>query len=223
MCNLGLVWWELGHYEAAREQWHLAADRVTESNSKATALFGLGNVSLRLRDYKVAIGAFQAALALYEDIGASADVRLRILNNLLVCYGRLDIWEKVEAIAAQGRGLWPDVGRVVRGEFSCTQAEGALSRGHVDHARQLVHEAKDLLGHAVVLSWFTVRLLELALNPISPEKIFRELEDQLDLIADVGLQVAIRLRMVELSVHWRSDNITKSLLGKLRSLYRTLG
>lgn len=223
MCNLGLTWWKLGHYGAAREQWSLTADRVTEPKHKAIALFGLGNVSLRLMDYRAAINAFESVLALYERIRASATVRLSVLNNLLLCHGRLGAWDRAEAVADQGRALWSDADSVVRGEFACTMAEGALTQGRVADARVLIRQTKDWLDDAPVLSWFTVRLLELAMDPEAPETLFRELDEHLGRLADAGLQTAIRLRMVELGIQWGSMEVTASLVTELRGLYPPLG
>lgn len=150
MANTALAWWKLGLYPLAQKQWQDVITRVTHPMHRAQAHFGLGNIALRRRRWQVAIEEYRVALVLYEGVDGSANDRVRVLNNMLVCYTRLDNLESAKAVVAQARLLSdhdPDVFR----EFLATQAEWAWELGQNRVAESLVAEAKHSLGNSLVV------------------------------------------------------------------------
>lgn len=163
ICNLALAWWKVGLYEQAKHHWLTASQRVTHPMRLAQTYLGLGNVALRQGAWEDATAAYRKALVYYDQAAASGTDRLRVLNNLLGCGRRQQAWDEVQAILA----CIPsdvDCTSVTYGEFLATKAECLWAMGRREEASALIRQAKEVLGSEPVLSWYTVRLLELAVS-----------------------------------------------------------
>ena len=222
MCNLGLAWWLLGQYEQAESQWHEAVDRVQTPERLAHAEFGLGNVAFRLNKLSDAAQAYRYALALYRSEQSSATIQLSVLNNLLVCLVRLNDWPAAEEIRASGDALVDDSPPVSRGEWLATKAEWAWAMGRVDEAQRWIREAKKSLGSALVVSWFTVRLLELKIIGYDAT-IFAEIDQQIRQLADRKLATGLHIALMQTALQIGRPDEVPQRLQTLASLFPLIG
>ncbi len=207
MANLGLAWWKLGLYLPAQHQWQAVSLGVTHPLRRAQAYCGLGNIALRNAQWSKAIDHYQSALDLYRDAGGSDTDHLRVLNNLLVCYTQQRDTRRATATIAQAyRHGKSDVG--VFGEFLATEAQWAWESGQPERAAALIPQAKEWLGEALVVSWFTVRVLDLQMGQVPLEDFgsrLQELEDRLTAVTDERWAGALRLALVR--VAWEAGHV----------------
>ncbi len=122
LCNLGLVWWKIGHYDEAAESWQRAVQTVVDPMRQAMAWIGLGNVAARRQNWLAAQDDYQTALQIYRTHGAGSTERMRVLNNILWCCVQRDAWDAAEVVVSEADGM-KDSDPIVYGEFLATQAE----------------------------------------------------------------------------------------------------
>lgn len=202
LCNLGLALWQIGAYESAASQWEHATQHVLEPTRLASAHMGLGNVAYRQNCLDRADAHYRKAHALY--VGADANPRqmCKILNNRLKCSIRQGRWvEAVGIVSELASDLTDDA--VTVGEFMATQAEWAYVIGFEDNAAALIATAKALLGASLVSSWFSVRIVELAVstNAESRSAISKEIDGAIGRLNDRQLAIGIQLKMIRDMVH----------------------
>ncbi len=220
LCNLGLAWWKVGQYAAAEAQWQRAIEEVADPARLANAYLGLGLLAFRKGRLLDAISAYHQTLTLYEETNAAATQRLRVLNNLLACHVQQQDWRAADAVVGQGAAL-PEPDPVVWGEWLTTQAECAWAQGRRQDAQVLIAEAKESLGNALVVSWFTIRLLELRIlapsEPAAP--LVQAIEEQLSHVSDRELIGALHTMLVQAALEAGRLDEVQSRVRDLRSLF----
>lgn len=227
MVNLGTAWWGLGRYEQARIQWIDAVERVHDLRRCAHAFMGLGNVALRSSQLDTAISYFRRAFELYEATGSPVDTRARALNNLLVAAVRSGDEDMANLISSAVQKTMPDVLSIgLRGELCASMADLAAAQGHTDAAIRLVDQAKGLLGSTPVLSWFSVRFLEITIGGYSPgrcTKILQKMGPMIEQVHDPQLVLAIRARITLLALRQREFGLAEGILNECLNLLPTMG
>ncbi len=216
VCNLGLAFWQIGAYDRAETQWQHAIRRVTNPIRLANAHMGMGNLEYRRDRLRYAIKHYEKAYSLYTSVDANPTLICKILNNMLKCMVRQKFWESATSVAsALANRTCEDP--VTQGEFLATQAEWACTIGLEDNARQLIGRAKELLGSSLVSSWFSARVLELAMATSieSREALETDLELALTKLNDRQLAVAIRIRIARNMLY---DNNTRGATESLKAL-----
>lgn len=216
--NLGLTWWQLGHYEQARLHWEQVAERTTNPELRANALIGLGNVALRTGYPDIAVRHFQGVQELYEAGGVSVDAHARALNNLLGASMKNHDVQVARTTFNQARGLVDMVeSRLLQGELLETMAEWALSERDSELAVYHLQKAKEFLGKTPVVSWFAARFLEISMqqNTLgSLTAVFQDMEAMINNLHDPQVIAAIRLRMSLVAVHRMEFQLAETILNK---------
>ncbi len=185
MTNLGLVWWKLGHYERARLQWVEAMARVKNPMRPAHTLMGLGNTTLRESNFEAAQSYFGQALQIYQRMEATNADRL-VHDTMEMTKG--------------------PVNRIMHGQFLATQADAAFSRQDHAQALRLIKEAKEATGITRILSWFSIRLLQLSLMDFphgdeKTESLLDDLASQSRHLHDAQLTSAVQLRLALIALN----------------------
>lgn len=225
MCNLGLVWWQLGQYDRAERQWHLAADQLRSLTRRAHATFGIGNLAFRSNDLSTAITAYRQAVHLYETDGADQTLQLRVLNNLMLCYVRLEDDDATEEVFQRGSALL-HVEPVIFGAWLATRAEWAWSQNRRDEAQQLNTEAQEAIGSALVMSWFTTRLLDLQLSlydQVEMEALIETFDHQVDRLNDRSLATGLQVAMAKVLYAIGHGETVQARLEALEALHPLIG
>ena len=206
MHNLALTWWKLGRYDEASNIWREVVSVSQHAGRRAHAHTGLGNVAMRLGRWSDAIRQYRHALAELGCYQATDGERLRVLNNLLVCYITVAEWEAADDIIAQASTYSRTDDTVLYGEFLATQAEWAWKTDRPELAGRLIALAKENLGSAVTVSWFMVRLLELVVSPPPNreeyEKHIHTIDVQLAAVADERWMTGLRLALIRASLDY---------------------
>lgn len=224
MTNLGLVWWKLGHYERARLQWVEAMARVKNPMRQAHTLMGLGNTTLRESNFEAAQSYFGQALQIYQRVEATTDARLGALNNLLVCYVFLHDWNNADRLIHDSMEMTKgSVSRIMHGQFLATQAGAAFARQDRAQALRLIKEAKEAIGITPILSWFSIRLLQLSLMdfPHGDEKtksLFDDLASQSRHLHDAQLTSAVQLRLALIALNNNDVETAEGLIKRCVAL-----
>ncbi|MDA8206111.1 MAG: tetratricopeptide repeat protein [Thermaerobacter sp.] len=193
MCNLGLAWWKLGQYRMAESQWRRAIKSVTTPTRLANAHFGLGLVAFRRRDFEAATLAYQETLRLYDECDVPASMRLPLLNNFVACHIQQGAWTAAEDLVHRAPDL-AVVDALPRGEWLSTLAEMAWAQGHRQQALALLRQAKDAISNATVVSWFTVRFMEMTIRPLSTARsqaLMGEIESRIPHVHDREVRLAL--------------------------------
>ena len=225
MCNLGLTWWKLGQYQQAELQWIQTIDNDVQAEPRAHAYFGLGNVALRDQKFVDAAKKYSLALDLYVSINSSTSIQLRVLNNLLVCYVHLQLWQEAQTVLERGNDL--DLcDSESRGAWLATQAEWAWKTGRQLDAKRFKDESKATLGTALVMSWFTVRLLELKMDDtfeINSQELLNEIDEQIERLSDQQLAASLHVAVLRNSLDTTWANHLSIRLQKLETLLPLIG
>lgn len=219
MCNLGLAWWKAGQYRAAEEQWLEAAREVREPRRQANAYLGLGLVAFRTGRFEEAKRAYHQTLRVYQSIDAPDSLQLRVLNNLLACAVKRTDWEEAESLVHQAHALDAS-DPVLWGEWLTTQAEFAAARGQTAEALTLIEEAKQHLGSSLVVSWFTARMLEMAIRAGDRSvPLLRDIQEQLARVPDKKLVGALETRLAQRALALGSLDAVRVHLQNLGDLF----
>lgn len=224
MCNLGLAWWKLGQYRMAESQWRQAVATVTTPVRLANAHFGLGLFSFRQGDYQQAASAYQEVLRLYDHSNASTTMQLQVLNNLVACRTRQGSWAAAEDLARQAPDLTL-VDTIPRGEWLTTLAELAWGQGQRERAMLLIQQAKDALDDAMVVSWFTVRLLEMTIgcpSTTSSKALMAEIESRIVHIHDRELMHTLYIMLAQQALQAGYLDEANDRLHALRTIFPVL-
>jgi tetratricopeptide (TPR) repeat protein len=199
--------------------------QVTHPLRRAQTHCGLGNIALRNTQWPEAIDHYQSALALYRDAGGSDSDQVRILNNLLVCYTRQGDTQQATATITEAYG-YGETDVLVFGEFLATQAQWAWESGQPERAAALIPQAKEWLGEAVVVSWVTVRVLDLQMGQVPLEAFvsrLQELEDRLTAVSDERWVGALRLALVRVAWEAGHPEAVQQELAILERLWPFMG
>lgn len=225
MANLALAWWKLGLYLPAQQQWQAVVKRVTHPLRRAQAHFGLANIALRSARWNEAMDQYEAALTLYRDSGGSDTDHVRVLNNMLVCITRQQHIQKAETIITEAY-RYADCDPMVFGEFLATQAQWAWESGQPELAAALIPQAKEWLGEALVVSWFTIRVLELTIGHVPPNDFvprLQALEARLTEVPDERWTGALRLTLVRVAWEAGHPDAAQRELAVLERLWPFVG
>ncbi len=219
MCNLGLAWWKAGQYRAAEDQWLEAACEVREPKRQANAYLGLGLVAFRTSRFGEAKRAYHETLRIYQSIDASDNLKLRVLNNLLACAIKQQDWSEAELLVHQAHTL-DATDLVLWGEWLTTQAEFANARGQTAETLALIEEAKQYLGSSLVVSWFTARMLEMAIRADDrPVALLRDIQEQLTRVPDKKLVGALETQLAQRALALGSLDDVGVRLQNLRAVF----
>lgn len=226
--NLGLAWWELGHYEEAQVQWLVAVEKVTDEARRANALMGLGSVALRQTNLQQAQKHFLKAYALYKRSPTLIEGRARAVNNLLVVSVRSGRPQDAATLYEEATRLQIMVKSLpLRGEILESMAEWAAAGGDTTTAMTLIKRAKECLGQTPVLSWFSVRFLESQLNKESyldvVDRWDHDFEGAIEQVSDQRLVAALRLRGILLALVYGDSDWAKTAVQKCMDLFPPVG
>lgn len=224
MCNLGLAWWKLGQYRMAESQWRRAINSVTTPARLANAYFGLGLFAFRQGDYEQAALAYEETWRLYNHDEVPATMRLQVLNNFVACRLRQGAWTAAADLVRQAPDL-NGVDAIPRGEWLTTMAELAWAQGHRDQAMALIQQAKNALGDAMVVSWFTARFLEMTIGDPTTARgqaFTEDIESRLPHIRDRELMHTLYVLLAQHALQAGCLDEAAARLNTLRTLFPVL-
>ena len=155
------------------------------------------------------------------------DAQARAVNNQLVACLRSHDAAAAHVAFRDAEALVDTVhSDLLRGELCETMAEWAAGQGDRTLATNLLVQAKDLLGTAPVVSWFSARFLELHLTEDRHRQlpaILEEMEAMITQLHDSHLIAAIRLRMILVAIAQRDLHAAENLVHACIPLFVPMG
>jgi tetratricopeptide (TPR) repeat protein len=167
-------WWLRGHMDEGREFLERAA--TIDGSDRSRALKGLGTIAFRQGDVNAAERAFRQRFELVERDGTQREVVDALTDLARIALRRGD-FAGVRAYAEQAHAAAQGVGEEEALRLPLhMRAAAARMEGHLDEARALYLESRDLnerLGHDVMVAGEDHNLVHVALSSWDREEAGR--------------------------------------------------